>query len=48
MAGPGFGFAEFIFEIIDDFLYIPTRFAEQGDEAGWGAGGREGWSGSDR
>jgi len=47
-AGPSFCVAGFILEIIDEFLYASSRFAEPGDEAEWDTGGRKGWSGSDR
>ena len=41
-AGPSFCVVWFILEIIDDFLYVSTRFVEPGDEAEWDTGGREG------
>ena len=41
-AGPRFCVAGFILEIIDEFLYASSRFAEPGDEAEWDTGGGEG------
>jgi hypothetical protein len=34
---PGLGFLELVFEHIEEFLYIPPGFVEEGEQSGGGA-----------
>ena len=41
-AGPRLGFTEFVFELVEDLLDIPTGLVEQGDDSRGNAGGKIG------